>query len=149
MSAVHTCDIEPRFAASIFCFDNGKLNAEQRDLPDGDGNATACFHRDYWRRGGRSPPVGSSSSGCGMLLVDTGLIPFRGITTQSNRVRFREHGNEPSRTQLSVRPYTRGQFNKPKGNFYSSLIEAIALARPTSSATVLDFIMKRMQGRQQ
>ena len=36
-----------------------------------------------------------------------------------------------------------------KGQFYSSLIEAIALARPTSSATVLDFIMKRMQGRQQ
>ena len=84
-----------------------------------------------------------------MLLVDTGLIRFRGITTQSNRVRFREHGNEPSRTQLWVRPYTRGQFNKPKGNLYSSLVEAIALARPTRSATVLDFIMKRMQGRQQ
>jgi hypothetical protein len=51
---------------------------------------------------------------------------------------------EPSRIQQSVRPYTLGQFNKPKGNFHSSLIEAIALA-----ARPLDFIMKRMQGRQQ
>ena len=87
-----------------------------------------------------------------MLLVIRRLIPVRGIATQSNRVRFREQREvflEPSRIQLSVRPYTRGQFNKPKRNFHSSLIEAIALARPTSSATVLDFIMKRMLGRQQ
>jgi hypothetical protein len=123
---------------------------------------------------GRSVPAGSKTAAIselslpkrssygragGMLPIDTGTDPlprhYDGNPIEcgfgSEPEEFCSHRVllEPQPIQLSVRRYTHGQFNKPKGNFHSSLIEAIALVRPTSSATELDFFMNCMQGRKQ